>query len=170
MVPTYLLMTKILHLQNSLLIYIIPGWIAPFYVFMIRTYMQSINGEIIEAAFIDGANDYLIFIKFAIPLSAPVLATVGLFTFLGKWGDWMTSMLYIDDPKLYTVQYLLQKILRDVELIKESSIAQGSIMQNVPSETVRMAMAVAIALPALLIFPFFQKYFVKGMVVGSVKG
>ena len=133
--------------------------------------MQGVNGEIVEAAIIDGANDFMIFIEFMIPLAKPVLATVALFNFLGRWGEWQASMLYINNEKLYTVQYLLQKILKNIEIINNNQFAASvASTQNIPSETVRMAMAVSVALPAILIFPFFQRYFVKGMTVGSVKG
>ena len=171
MVPTYLLYTQFLHLQDTIWVYLIPGWVNAFHVFMIRTYMQGVNGEIVEAAIIDGANDFMIFIEFMIPLAKPVLATVALFNFLGRWVEWQASMLYINNEKLYTVQYLLQKILKNIEIINNNQFAASvASTQNIPSETVRMAMAVSVALPAILIFPFFQRYFVKGMTVGSVKG
>ena len=107
-----------------------------------------------------------------IPLSKPVLATVALFMFLTKWNDWSTALIYITKPDLYSLQYLLQKIMEDINVLKQNQqIASGMIdISDIPTETVRMAMAVVVAGPALVVFPFFQKYFVKGLTVGSVKG
>ena len=124
----------------------------------------------IESAILDGASEWRILITFMIPLSKPVLATLALSTFLGKWNDWMTSLLYINDRyDLISLQYLLQRIMLDVKLLEQDT--SGLVdMTNIPGETSRMAMMFVVAGPALVIFPFFQKYFVKGMVIGSVKG
>ncbi len=172
LVPLYMLNTRYLHLDDTIWIYIIPTLISPWYVFMMRTFFQGIPGEIFESAKIDGAGIYTIFFKMVLPLSKPVLATVGLFTFLGKWNDWYTSMLYINDDSLISLQYLLQRIMENLELLNDVSKnnINISLETNIPSETVRMAMAIVVAGPALVIFPFFQKYFVKGMTVGSIKG
>lgn len=170
LVPTYLLNTKYLHLADTFWIYILPGCVSAFYVFMMRSFFQDIPYEIIESALIDGSNDFGIFFKFIIPLSKPVLATVALMTFLGKWNDWNTSLLYIDNQKLISLQYLLQRILNNVDIMKENAHLLGMAAYDIPTESVRMAMAVIVAGPALFVFPFFQKYFVKGLTVGSVKG
>ena len=135
-----------------------------------RTFFSDIPKEIIESAFVDGANDFMIFWKFILPLSKPVLATIALFMFLGKWNDWNTALLYITDDNLVSLQYLLQKIMKNIELIRSSEFAAATNVSEIPSETVRMAMVVVVAGPALVVFPFFQKYFVKGLTVGSVKG
>jgi putative aldouronate transport system permease protein len=106
-----------------------------------------------------------------LPLSKPVLATIALFTFLGKWNDWNTALIYITNPDLYSLQFLLQKIMEDIKVLTDNlSKGLGNMDAKIPSETVRMAMAVVVAGPALVVFPFFQKYFVKGLTVGSVKG
>ena len=145
--------------------------INPWYVFMMRTFFQGIPGEIIESATIDGASEYTIFVKMILPLSKPVLATVALFIFLGKWNDWNTALIYIQNEKLYSLQYLLQKIMTNLDMLKQmQQTGMDTSMIDVPGETIRMAMAVIVAGPALVIFPFFQKYFVKGLTVGSVKG
>ena len=172
MVPTYILITQYLQLNNNIWVYIIPGLISPWYVFMMRTFMQSIPEQLREAVKIDGGNEYTIFFRIILPLSKPVLATVALFTFLAAWNDWNTPMLYITDNKLNSLQYLLQILLKDLEVLKQMQASglslEGAV--DVPSETVRMAMAVLVMGPILIVFPFFQKYFVKGMTVGSVKG
>ena len=173
MVANYLVYTQLYGMGDTIWMYIIPGLISPWYVFMIRTSMQAIPEEISESAFIDGASEYRIFFQMIIPLSKPVLATIALFTFLGKWNDWNTSMIYIHNPKLMSLQYQLQRILHDINAMQEaeqSGMGQAVDLSKIPTETVRMAMAVVVAGPALLVFPFFQKYFTKGLTVGSVKG
>ncbi len=171
LVPTYIVISKFLHLNDTMWVYILPGLINPWHVFMIRTFFAGIPGEIIESATIDGASEYTIFFKMIIPLSKPVIATIALFTFLGKWNDWNTALIYITKPELYSLQYLLQKIMEDINVLKQNQqFMSAGMIENIPSETVRMAMAVVVAGPALVVFPFFQKYFVKGLTVGSVKG
>ena len=171
LVPSYILIAKFLHLNDTIWVYILPSLINPWYVFMIRTFFKGIPGEIIESATIDGASEYTIFIRMILPLSKPVIATISLFMFLGKWNDWNTALIYISKPELYSLQYLLQKIMEDINLLKQNQQAATMMdMSNIPTETVRMAMAVVVAGPALVVFPFFQKYFVKGLTVGSVKG
>ncbi len=171
LVPFYLLITQYLHLQDTIWVYIVPALINVFNIFMIRTNMQAIPNELYESAIIDGAEEYRVYWQIIMPLSKPVLATVALMTFLSKWGDWMTPMLYINNrDDLISLQYLLQKIMNDLELLKDDSMSMYTQNIAVPSETVRMAMALVVAGPGLVIFPFFQKYFTKGMTVGSVKG
>ena len=173
LVPSYILITQYLHLKNTIWVYILPGIISPWNVFMVRTFFQNIPEEMQEAARIDGADEYQIFFRFIIPLSKPVIATISLLTFLGSWNNWATSLYYIDNPDLYSLQYLLQEIMKNIELLTQSTdLVTSNLLRNeeIPSETVRMAMAVVVAGPALVIFPFFQKYFAKGLTVGSVKG
>lgn len=170
LVPTYILITQYLHLGNNFLVYILPSMINVWYVFMIRTSFQGIPKEMIESAYIDGASEYTILSKIVMPMSKPVLATVALMTFLAKWNDWYTSMLYIDDDKLNSLQYLLQKIILDIQMLRESEYAANINPNDIPGEGIRLALAVVVAGPALLVFPFFQKYFTKGMTVGAVKG
>ncbi len=171
LVPTYLLVARTFHLNDTIWVYIILGLISPWYVFMIRTFFQGIPEEIIESATIDGASEYTIFFRMIIPLSKPVIASIALFMFLGKWNDWNTALIYITNSELYSLQYLLQKMMRDLDLMKQmAQMGVSTVEMNVPGETIRMAMAVVVAGPALLVFPFFQKYFVKGLTVGSVKG
>ena len=172
LIPTYLLVASTLHLNNTIWVYVVPHMISTWYVFMMSTFFKGIPGEIIESATVDGASEYTIFIKMIVPLSKPVIATVALMMFLGKWNDWNTALIYISDAKLYSLQYLLQKILRELDMITQMQQAgMGSVdAAKIPGETMRMAMAVVAAGPALVVFPFFQKYFVKGLTVGAVKG
>ena len=172
LVPTYILITQYLHLGDKIWVYILPGLISPWYIFLMRTFFQGLPEEMMEAALIDGASEYQIFFRMVLPLSKPVIASVGLFGFLIRWNDWMTALLYIDKQSLISLQYLLQRIMRNLEVLQNFEMSGGQLMSaaDIPSETVRMAMAVVVAGPALVIFPFFQKYFVKGLTVGSVKG
>ena len=171
LVPTYILITKYLNLGDTIWVYILPSLISPWYVFMMRTFFSDIPDEMLEAVKVDGGSQFVMFFRFVLPLSKPVLATVALFMFLSKWNDWNTSMLYINNPDLYSLQFLLQDIMQNISLLQSNEMAGMMLnMEDIPSETVRMAMAIIVAGPALLVFPFFQKYFTKGLTVGSVKG
>ena len=174
MVSTYILVTQYLHLRNSIWVYILPSLISPWFVFMVRTFFQGLPSEIAESAKIDGASEYDIFFRFILPLSKPVLATIALMTFLSKWNLWYESMLYINNDELISLQYLLQRIMQNIQMLQDASknTAVTSMLSayKIPAETVRMAMAVIVAGPVIVIFPFFQKYFVKGLTVGGVKG
>ena len=172
MVPTYILITRYLHLDDNILVYILPTLVSPWNIFVMRTFFKDIPPAILESATIDGANEYTIFFKIIIPLSKPVLATIALLTFLAKWNDWFTSMLYINNQDLLSLQYLLQRILKNLDVLQSTNSSASAVNMNIadiPTEATRMAMAVIAAGPALLVFPFFQKYFVKGLTVGSVK-
>lgn len=152
--------------------YVLPSLFNVWYIFMMRTFFAGTPEEIYESALIDGANEYRIFFTMVLPLSKPVVATIALFMFLAKWNDWMTALLYIDNQRLVSLQYLLQRILKNIELLQDlqAGSLEAKAAADIPAETVRMAMAVVVAGPALVVFPFFQKYFVKGLTVGSVKG
>lgn len=172
LVPTYILITQYLRLNDTIWVYIIPGLVSPWNIFMMRTFFSQIPKEIFESASMDGASEYRIFFQMVIPLSKPVIATMMLLGFLARWNDWNTAMLYIDDESLISLQYLLQRIMKNIEVIQQSEGMTQTMISavEIPSESARMAMAVVVAGPALFIFPFFQKYFVKGLTVGSVKG
>lgn len=176
LIPTYILNAKYLHLKDSFWIYIFPHLIGAWYIIVMRTFFSQLPESLIDSAKIDGARELRIFFQIIIPLSKPVLATVSLLILLDRWNDWMTSMIYINNTKLYTLQYMLQKILNEIEYVKQmASMAANSSsvemdISNLPGENMRFAMSVVAAGPMMVIFPFFQKYFVKGLTVGSVKG
>lgn len=175
LVPTYIWVTRYMHLGNTVWVYILPYLVNPFYLIVIRTFFQGLPISLVESAKIDGARELQIFFKIILPLSKPVIATISLLTLLAKWNDWNTALIYITQKELYSLQYLLQKILREVEFIKNmaSSTPVAGVnfdMSNVPSETMRFAMCIVAAGPMLVVFPFFQKYFAKGLTVGAVKG
>lgn len=171
MVPSYLLITRYLHLDDTIWVYILPGLVSAYNLIIIRTNYKNIPNELIEAAKIDGAKELYICFKIVMPLSKATLASIGFLFLVGKWNDWLTASLYIRDPELYSLQYLLQRILREVEYLKQ--MAELNMLTGeevIPTESVRYAMALVAAGPMLVIFPFFQKYFSKGMTIGAVKG
>lgn len=173
LVPTFILMTRYLQLRNTIWALIFSAMVNVWHVFILRTFIQGISESIIESAIIDGASEFQVFTKIILPLSKPAIATIGLFTLLRYWNAWMPALLYITDAELYPLQYLLQKTLQNLqEVIKNMDKMPGIVGDDykVPSESVRMAMAVIAAGPMLFILPFFQKYFVRGMTVGAVKG
>ncbi len=171
MVPGYLLIVKYLHLNNTIWVYILPGLINAYYLIVIRTNYKSLPEELIEAAKIDGAGELFVCFKIVMPLCKPVLASIGFLFLVNKWNDWMTSMLYITKPQLYSLQYMLQKILNEAQFLKQladaGTLNSGEVF---PTESYRYAMALVAAGPVLCIFPFFQKYFSKGLTIGGVKG
>lgn len=173
LIPSYILNTKYLHLGNSVWIYIIPGLASAWNIIIFRTFFQGLPESLVEAAKIDGASELRIFFRIIIPLSTPVLATLSFFGLLDRWNDWYTALIYIRDTKLYSLQYLLQRLLMDAEFLKsmqQQGISIGEEALKAPTETFKFAMCVLAAGPMMVIFPFFQKYFAKGLLVGSVKG
>ena len=143
-----------------------------FYVMMMRTFFQtSIPGALIESAQIDGAGEYRTFWSIVLPLSTPILATIGLFECIMYWNDWQLGMIYITEPQLFSIQNLLNRIMQDIQFINTNlSDRAGESMQQMPTDAVKMAIAVIGVLPILVAYPFFQKYFVKGIMIGAVKG
>jgi putative aldouronate transport system permease protein len=172
LVPTYYLVTQVLHLKNTLPVLILPYLIIPWYVFLLRTFFSSLPHELIEAARIDGASELRIFFQLVLPLSTPVLATVGLFMILTYWNDWWLSLLYISEPKLFSLQYLLYSIMRNAEFLSSGKAAMTGLLTSVkiPTQTLRMAMVVVAMGPIAIVFLSLQRYFVRGMLVGSIKG
>ena len=139
-----------------------------------RTFFKSLPESLFESAHLDGAGEMTIFVKIVLPLSTPVLASVGFMTLVGKWNNYTTSMIYIRDENLYTLQYLLQRMMEEANFLKNlSQSAMGNVTMSasaLPAESLKYAMCVVAAGPMLLIFPFFQKYFSQGLTIGAVKG
>ncbi|MNZ88596.1 L-arabinose transport system permease protein AraQ [compost metagenome] len=172
LVPTYLVYTNLLDLKNTIWALIIPILLVnAFYVILMRTFFAtSIPAAIIESAYIDGAKELRIFVSIVTPLSAPVFATVGLFQLIRYWNDWFNGLIFITDSKYYSLQNLLNRILLDIQFLQNSDGQSGEIFSNIPLEPMRMAMAVIGIIPILVAYPFFQKFFIKGITVGAVKG
>lgn len=171
LVPFYILIVKYLHLKNTLWVLIIPYLINPFYVMIMKGFLDRMPGEVIESAKIDGAGEYRTFFSIALPLATPALATVGLFISFIYWNDWWLGLLFIDKDSLVPLQLLLYRTMNTIEFYAvNSQHLSGSIdTAKFPSLTTRMALAVLGAGPMLFVFPFFQRFFVKGLTVGSLK-
>lgn len=171
-VPSYILRTRYLHLQNNILIYLIPG-VGAWGVFLFRTFFVNIDKSMVESAKIDGASNFQVLWKIMLPLTKPLVAMNFFNGFLGRWNDINTCLYYIRDRKLYTVQYLLQEMLRSADETKaliEAGLSPGMDTIQIPVESTRYALAVIGALPVFLLFPFIQKYYAKGIMIGSTKG
>ncbi|MGL1892961.1 MAG: carbohydrate ABC transporter permease [Spirochaetaceae bacterium] len=172
LVPTYMLMVNYLHLKNTIWAHIIPYALQAFNILLIKTFFQQIPKELSESAYIDGASEIRILFSLVIPLSKPAIATLGLFQVLRYWNDtWWTGMLFIDDRMLITLPHMLQSMLANIDALKKMIMMGASVSaDSIPTESARMAMCLTAVAPMLVIFPFFQKYFVKGLTMGSVKG
>ncbi|MCR8657687.1 carbohydrate ABC transporter permease [Paenibacillus endoradicis] len=173
LVPTYLVYTNLFDVKNSLWALIVPGLLVnAFYVIIMRTFFAtSIPGAIIESAYMDGAKEFRIFISIVLPLSTPVLATVGLFQTIHYWNDWFNGLIYITDSRFYSLQNMLNRILLDVQFLQTSQDnVASSITSDIPLKSMRMAMAAIGVIPIIIAYPFFQKYFIKGITIGAVKG
>lgn len=169
MVPTYLIVRGMLGFYNNLLALILPTMLIPWYIMMFRAQFASLPKEIMESAKIDGAGEWRLFFQIALPLSRPWLATIGLMYVLKYWNEWIPAMMYIEDPNLFPLQYLLQQIVRNAQFLR--SVAQAMTQQvQIPGLSLQMAMVVVAAGPAMFVFMFLQKYFVRGITAGAVKG
>lgn len=174
LVPWYLVFTNMVNVKDTLFALIVPGLLMNgFNVLIIRTFFQNtIPVSLLESANIDGAGEFRTWWQIVMPLSLPVLATIGLFSTLSYWNDWFNSLIFINKPNLFSLQYLMQKTLLDIQFLTTHTEANnaGSQLATIPTETVRMAMAVIGLGPIVLAYPFFQRYFIQGLTIGAVKG
>lgn len=171
MVPTYMLMRH-LHLIGSFWIYILPGIVSAFNVFIIRSFIDGLPYALQESAKLDGANDFKIYYKVILPLCKPVLATISLFLAVGQWNSWFDTYLYNGNkPHLTTLQYELMKILQSTNqgasMVNANDLANQ--MAQVSPESIKMAITIVVTVPILVVYPFLQRYFVDGMTLGAVK-
>ena len=173
LVPSYMMWTGVFHIKNTLAALIVPNlMMGAFYVIMMRTYFTTnIPDAVLEAARIDGAGEFKILLRVVLPMSKPIIATLALLVGLNYWNDWLNGLYYINNDQYYSIQVLLNKMLLDVQYLM-SGAAGGALTQNItlPATGIKMAVAVMGVFPVLVIYPFFQKYFVKGIVIGAVKG
>ncbi|NOU63621.1 ABC transporter permease subunit [Paenibacillus sp. LMG 31461] len=173
-VSRYMIYTQTLHLKDSYMALILPLLIVPFNVIIMRTFFQStIHPALIESARIDGAGELRIFLRIVLPLSLPVLATMALFSTINYWNDWFNALLFINKEHMYPIQFLMLRVLKDVQYIRENltiAAQNPELLKNLPNESLQMALAFIAMGPILIVYPFFQKYFVKGLTVGAVKG
>jgi putative aldouronate transport system permease protein len=167
MVPFYILMTRYLGLKDNLLALILPYMVTAWYVLILRTSFAQLPVELLDAARIDGAGEWRIFFQMVIPLSKPVLATVGLFFILRYWNDWFLALLFMNKPDYYPLQYLLYVLMANINFMASNPQTTGI---PIPTQSARMAMAVLAFGPALFSFLLLQKYFVRGITIGGLKG
>ncbi len=177
LIPWYITMNN-LNLTNNFLAYIIPGMVSPFNIILVKTYVESTPKSLQEAAEIDGASILTVFLRVMIPLCKPILATVAIFSAVGNWNSFQDTLLLVTDDKLYTLQYILYKYINQASslanLIKSNAGSIGTIISNAATEqtatSVRMTVSVIVVLPIMLVYPIFQRFFIKGIMIGSVKG
>ncbi|MFD2615661.1 carbohydrate ABC transporter permease [Paenibacillus gansuensis] len=172
LVPTYMVVTQLLGLKDSLWALILPLAVNAFYIMIMRTFFTTIPDAIIESGRIDGAGEFGIFMRLVLPLSLPGLATIALFSTLGYWNDWFNALLYIDNPDMVPLQSMLMRIENSMQFILQNSNNPSlglGVLQSMPQDTSRMAMVVLATGPIILAYPFFQRYFVQGLTIGAVK-
>ncbi len=175
LVPSYILNVRYYHLRDTFWILLIPGLISAYYVIILRTFIKSsIPEALFDSARIDGAGHFTIFFRIVCPLFKAGLGTIGLFSFVGKWNDWFTGMLYIDNNKLVPLQTLLTKMQNNVDYLKSNSSVAATpeglaMLKSLPGTNLRMACTVLAIVPILFAYPFFQRYFVQGITMGSIK-
>lgn len=170
LMPWYILCVNYLHLKDSIWSMILPGVVSVWNILLVKGFMAGIPFEMTESAKIDGAGDFAIFIRLIWPLSTPVIATICLFTALTFWNDWYNSMLFIDNNHLYSLQYQLYKLINDAKALREIAAESGMVIDILPIESMKMALTVVVTGPIVLVYPFVQRYFVKGLTLGAVKG
>jgi len=172
LVPWYILLTKYLKLTDTYTVLIYPGLMTPFLIILMKNFVRSaVPEEITESAKIDGANDFMIYYRIVLQLSMPGIATVGLFLALAYWNDWFLSSLFINDQRMYQLQFYLYNVINTIAFITQMGAGTGvSLGADIPTESTKMAMSLIATGPILLLYPFVQRYFVKGLTIGAVKG
>ncbi len=173
LVPSYLMWTQTFHIRNTVFALLIPNLLlSAFNVIMMRTYFTSnIPDAVVEAARVDGASEFKILFGIVLPMALPIIATISLLVGLAYWNDWMNGLYYLNDDRMFSIQVLLMNIQRDLDSLRQQAQSGGNVSTaNLPSTSVRMALTVLGILPIMIIYPFMQKYFVKGIAIGAVKG
>jgi len=172
MVPWYIICTRYLHLQDTYLALIIPMVASAWNIFLIRNYFRTIPDALYESAKMDGARDFTIYWRIYLPLGKPVLATILLFAALAYWNDWWHGLMLINRQEMQPLQMLLRAIIANIQFLQtmDSSPMMQMMMANIPGDGVRMALVIISTGPIVLLYPYVQKYFVKGIMLGSVQG
>ena len=170
LVPWYIMCVRYLHMKNSYMGLILPLLFSVWNMIIAKTFMNGIPAAISESAKMDGANDMVIFVKLILPLSKPLIETLGLFSALAYWNDWYNCMLYITNENMFNLQYYLQRLLGSAEALRIVAEKSGIALPSIPLESMKMAMTVIATGPIVLLYPFVQRYFVKGLTIGAVKG
>lgn len=176
LVPSYILIVRYLNMYNTIWVFLIPSMVSAYYVIILRTFIRTtIPESLFEAARIDGADHFTVFLRIVLPLFKAGLATIGLFNVVNRWNDWFIGMLYVDKASLIPLQTLLKNIQNNIDFLKNNAAVAGTpdaieMLRNLPTQNLRMACLVIVVLPILAAYPFFQRYFVSGLTIGSVKG
>ena len=174
LIPTYIICRNLLNLGNNYAALIVPMLVSPFNIIIMRTFQTSVPFDLIEASTIDGSGEYTTLVRIILPIVKPGIATVALLTSLAYWNEWFLCLLYVTKRDLYPLQYLLMEMQRNAEFLARNSSMIGasgaSAIAALPSQTMRMAVVVFIVLPIACAYPFFQRYVVAGLTIGSVKG
>ena len=171
LVPTYIMWSQWFHIKNTLWALIVPRMMVnAFQVIVMRSYFQAnIPDELKEAARIDGASEFRILFQIVLPVAKPIIATIGLMIALGYWNDWMNGLYYVTDSKLFSIQQLLNRILSDAQYLSQNT-DNVEVSTTIPTNSLKMALAAVGSLPLMVLLPFFQKYYVKGLTIGALKG
>ena len=175
LVPSYIIITQYLHINDSFLIFLLNGLVSGYSVIILRTFLKTtIQDSLVEAALIDGAGYFKIFIQIVLPLFKAGLATIGLFGVVSRWNDWFTAVLYINKPALTPLQTVLYRMQERVAFLVQNAAFASTpdgqeMIRNLPSINLNMACAVAVVVPVLIAYPFFQQFFQRGLLVGSIK-
>ncbi len=170
LIPTYIWIVRYLHLKNTFFALLLPPLMGPWLIFLMRNFMSSIPESLVESAKMDGAGEFKIFWNVILPLAVPGLATVGLFKGLAYWNDWFLARLYIEKEKLFPLQYFLYNILHTAEGIDRAVAQSGIPLPKLPSQSLKLAISVVAIGPVIFLYPLVQRYFIKGITIGSVKG
>lgn len=172
MVSWYIVVAGMIHLRNVIWALILPYSVYAWNVFLMRNFMLTISSEMHESAALDGAGDFRTFVSIILPLSLPALATVGLFICIAYWNDWWLAIMLIDDFKSFPLQMLLRQIMSTIQFMTsgQAGTTGSEIAKSLPSEGIKMATAIITIGPVIFVYPFVQRYFIKGLTVGSVKG
>lgn len=172
LVPAYIMWTTIFGIKNTIFAYLLPNLLlSAFNIILVRTFfMTSIPDALYEAARIDGANYLTIYWKIVLPLGKPIMVTIGLFSGLTFWNDWNNGLYYVNRSQMFTIQVLLNRMISDIQALASNSSATGNAVLNLPTVSIRMAIAFVAILPILIVYPFLQKYFASGIALGAVKG
>ena len=170
LVPWYILIAKYLNLRNNPSVMLVTSMMSVFYILIMRNFFKSIPDSVVESAKIDGANDMIIYLKIMLPLSGPSLATVGLFIALGYWNEWYNAMIFINKSQYFPLQYYLYRTLTSMNFASQAAAEAGVALPVMPTQSFKLVMTVAATGPIILLYPFVQRYFIKGITIGAVKG
>lgn len=169
LIPMYLLITT-LHLKNNFLVYVIPSIIVPFFLILIKTYIEQLPPALEEAAMVEGAGYFSIFFKIVLPLCLPILATVAIFQAVNHWNSWMDNLIFVTDSRLLTLQMLLLNMIKSQTVSATASAANQLSEIKVTPNSIRMTITIVATLPVMIVYPFLQRFFIKGIMLGAVKG